>query len=76
MTDIVYITANDWEGVYVNGLLDYEGHSIPPCAWKNLLKYGWQGWWDYDISEDCEWLELEGSLPLTLVGFYEKAGLE
>lgn len=76
MTSVVYVTADDWEGVYVNGLLAEQGHRIDSQDWKRLLKYGWQEWYEYDISDNCEWLHEEGFLPDALWEFYRKAGFE
>ena len=76
MTNIVYITADDWEGVYVNGLLAVQNSQIYSKDWKRLLKYGWQEWHEYDISDKCEWLDVEGLLPDVLAELYHKCGFE
>ena len=36
--DIVYLAVEDWEGLYVNGLLEDEGHSVGVEDWikKNV----------------------------------------
>ncbi|MBM7598232.1 hypothetical protein JOC34_000589 [Virgibacillus halotolerans] len=60
---ITVVTGDDWSGVYIDGLLDREGHSID-CSdmleiidsykcFKNVA--------DYEI--DLEYLEDLGSLP-------------
>ena len=37
---IKHITSDsgDWHVVLINGSVDYEGHSIPPHYWVDLLK--------------------------------------
>lgn len=30
MPDLLFIEADDWVGVYIDGKLDWEGHSLPP----------------------------------------------
>lgn len=32
------ICADDWHGLYVNGSLAYEGHSIPEDEWIDILR--------------------------------------
>lgn len=32
------VDADDWKGLYVNGNLKYEGHSIPDFVWVEVLR--------------------------------------
>jgi hypothetical protein len=35
--DYKVVRADDWAGIYINGDLYFEGHSIPDDVWMNLL---------------------------------------
>lgn len=35
---LTYVSADDWAGIYVDGQLIEEGHSILPWTWLDLLK--------------------------------------
>lgn len=37
MADYKLLNLDDWHGLYVNGELYYEGHSIPHFVWLELL---------------------------------------
>lgn len=37
MNKIVYVDADDWCGLYVNGKLAYENHSIPTVTFAELM---------------------------------------
>lgn len=62
--NVRYVSSShgDWVGVYLNGTLYDEGHSIPVHTWLDLLS---------EVSEpatmqfevDGEWLEDCGNLP-------------
>lgn len=57
---IVFVTADDWEGLYVDGKLRFENHSIRPYNIAQVLE-------DCEvISCDEEWLEERGFLPENL----------
>lgn len=35
--DYKVVKADDWAGVYINGELDFEGHSIPDWVWMGII---------------------------------------
>lgn len=53
MTTLDYIDGDDWTAIYVNGVLEYEGHSIPDHSWLGLLALGAMEVhvWEWDFSE-------------------------
>lgn len=58
---VVFAYADDWEGLYVDGILRCEGHSIQ-------IEYALKavGVVMESIRPDQEWLEENGSLPVNL----------
>lgn len=36
--EIRYAQASDWAGIYINGDLFYEGHSIPDNIWAEVIE--------------------------------------
>lgn len=34
----IYVSTVDWEGIYINGELRYENHSIPTHVWLDILR--------------------------------------
>lgn len=38
LPDFKVVRADDWGGIYINGELHYEGHSIPDFVWIELLR--------------------------------------
>ena len=36
--EVMFVGADDWHGIYIDGLLRYEGHSIPDDEWLSVLK--------------------------------------
>lgn len=61
---IVNFDSGDWEGIYVNGILEYEGHSIPTHILLHIMvKYQ-----AFDDEYDSYWIAntdgLEVSSPL------------
>ena len=75
MVNIVHVVSEDWEGLYVNGKLYDEGHSIPLDTFKHALSDGWKSWEDVELV-GAEWLALEGSLPSELLDLYLKLATE
>lgn len=62
MSDIVHVWEDDWAGLYVDGVLKHEGHSIRDEDWLELLN-------GRQVNlEDVKpgWLEGQGRLPLLL----------
>lgn len=35
--DYKYVRADDWAGIYINGELECEGHSITDSQWMDLI---------------------------------------
>ena len=61
MKSVQLVYGDDWKGLYVNGKLAYEGHSITP---KEILDaIGIESEW---VAVDPDWLESRGSLPENL----------
>lgn len=59
---LVVIEGDDWVGLYVNGLLQSEGHSL---HWPTILRRLGMDVQTYEVHD--EWLlEQSGSLPRTL----------
>jgi len=62
---IVADEFGEWEGIYANGWLFAEGHSISMVDWIDLIKAYRYFSGDVKIYEVAsEWLEKEGSLPV------------
>ena len=59
--EVVIVHGDDWVGVYVDGKLRYEGHSIRPEQLLELLGINCR-----DFECDLDWLEEEGNLPKDL----------
>ena len=64
MSTVVHVLGNDWAGVYVNGELVAEGHSISPYDWEDVVKR--LGHRMEQVEADPSWLESVGSLPAKL----------
>lgn len=66
--DIVYVMGDDWEGVYIDGKLVNENHSVNwPYVLKQLGHY-------VSVKEvDYEWLGERGNFPedISEVVFYD-----
>ena len=63
---VTIIRADDWAGVYVDGVLRYEGHSISAWEWSLLLVEA--GVQVTDLSErpeSYEAIEAAGRCPAT-----------
>lgn len=73
MNRVVFARGDDWEGLYLDGILVEEGHSIQPEeALRKILSH-------YPVNEsflqsndvvvidiDLDWIESQGSLPSVL----------
>lgn len=58
MKKITFVSGDDWKGLYVDGKLVYENHSIPNYIVLDKLGI------DYDeIEADLDWLDKVGCLP-------------
>lgn len=60
--DIKYVTADDWEGLYVGDELVEENHSLRVFDVLERLQYTHIGSF-MAFSVNDEWLQSEGSLP-------------
>ena len=60
--NIVIVNADDWEGLYIDGDLKTEGHSLSLQNVLDILKI--HTTFRYDV--DYEWLEEIGRLPKSL----------
>mgnify|MGYP001568430032 FL=1 len=58
---IVFVSGEDWTGVYLNGRLLVQNSSILA---KDILKH--LGYEIEDMEVDQEWLEDQGELPIQL----------
>lgn len=62
---VVKVTGDDWSGIYIDGKLVTEGHSIPFHDLMEVLTEhvptGIDYWTALDV--DDKWLQNEGSLP-------------
>lgn len=60
---ITFVLGDDWEGVYLNGKLKHQGHSISAMELANtLVNYGRV--MSVQVTEpDEEWLQEQGRLP-------------
>ncbi|MBW3113530.1 hypothetical protein KYJ26_16875 [Bacillus sp. MCCB 382] len=68
MNEIVIVSGDDWEGIYVDGGLEYEDHEVYQylpdviCDYKTFESCEEK----HLNSEGIEWLELHGRLPQKL----------
>ncbi len=62
INEVVIVDADDWQGLYVNGKLQYENHEIRPDEILKILGI------NYRIIEcDSNWIENQGGrLPKNL----------
>ena len=56
--EVVIVRADDWMGVYLDGKLTYQGHSISEWHLLNML-----GIKSTYVQADLEWMETRGDLP-------------
>ena len=69
MIKIVIITANDWQGLYLNGVLVTEDHKIDAIAALRAMDgYKFEGRLDFSnlAGVDEEWLLEQGRFPARL----------
>ncbi len=52
---ITLVTLDDWQGLYLDGILEYEGHSIPDFEWMRVLNQE-----ENMFDVDQEWVEVNG----------------
>ena len=66
--NFVAVVGDDWQGIYLNGVLVTQNHSISAVALlRHMDGYAVGGRLDLEIREaDPEWLYDRGDLPQTL----------
>lgn len=70
MSKVILVTNyDDWEGVYVDGVLVAEGHQIQKGDFMAILKQS--NTFDYTTEEAGEWLSDWGNLPESYEKFLE-----
>lgn len=55
---ITFVYGDDWEGLYVNGRLEAQGHAVSRREILSALGYSFE-----EVEADLEWLHDEGELP-------------
>lgn len=60
--DITIVTGEDWQGLYINGVLVYEGHQIDIMTFCELVF----DFWPRLIWCDDDWLEEQMCFPVKL----------
>jgi len=62
---LTFINGDDWEGVFINGVLKYEGHNISIWKFAEIAQeYNTLNFEFLLINEDgLEWLSDVGSFP-------------
>lgn len=58
-TRFVYVSGDDWNGLYENGELVYEGHDTFPHTYRDFFEVG-------EMEADLDWLMEEGRFPQQL----------
>ena len=68
MNEVVVVRADDWSGIYINGYLQYEGHSIDDDYWISLLKRAGVNIFDdnYESDEAYKVIQNYGRCPQTI----------
>lgn len=66
MNKVTIVDGDDWQGLYLNGYLHHQGHSIPLHVVGDLVNYtaageGIHEW--VNIEVDYEWMAEVGHLP-------------
>ena len=73
MVTVTIVKGDDWKGVYFDGALFAQGHSLDPV--RDILKPLWGQRIGHSESRwvDSDWLECEGNLPERLSDIPETA---
>lgn len=60
---IIRVLADDWEGIYVNGILEEQGHSVAFGRLMQIIEHRTVTHW-VTLEVDPDWIEDEaGELP-------------
>lgn len=62
MKHFVHVSSDDWEGIYVDEILQAEGHRISLCEGMAMAHRCQPFTWAFRFLDD-EWMENAGSLP-------------
>lgn len=68
--DCILVSADDWQGIYINGILTEESHEITHEYLVELLKNGYASFTFMNV--EGEWVYRDGSLPLLWEDFCKK----
>ena len=68
---IVIVSGDDWKGIYIDGQLKFEGHSIRPMDLLGVLAIGYE-----EFECDIAWLEDRGNVPKNLTDVKTMEGRE
>lgn len=64
---VVFVNSDDWQGMYVDGRLEYENHTISSFDMMNVLGKSADGYsFEEEIVCDQQWIESIGHLPKRL----------
>lgn len=67
MNRLTYVNGDGWCGLYLNGELVNEGHSIPPYVVGDVINNTSGGVQEFDTRHaDLNWLDDVGNFPLHL----------
>ena len=55
---VTIVTGDDWQGIYIDGVLKDESHGLRPCDVLDAVGITYR-----EIAADLDWLADEGSLP-------------
>jgi hypothetical protein len=58
---VAIVTGDDWQGIYVDGILRDESRGLRPIDVLDALGIGYQ-----EVDADLDWLADEGGLPKQL----------
>lgn len=62
---VIFVECDDWEGIYIDGKLEHEGHMIRNFIWLDLIKkYGTFNKFTEHYWADEDYMHDRGSLPV------------
>lgn len=67
MNRLTHVDGDDWQGLYLNGELVHQGHSVPLWVIGEEINSASQGIQEFiTIVVDYDWMSLAGMLPVKL----------
>lgn len=63
---VAFVFGDDWNAIYVDGILFYEGHDSTPPHIIDLFKYRFENIEMVELAADENWLIEEGGYPTNL----------